>query len=389
MATRTRRTRRGATPVPPVRCRISTCKGETCDNFAATGYVCHRCKMTLDEGDRVYTCKRRRCKKHQCHFCVSGEARPAVADSDDNSEDDSEGECDGAAPDIRGMACDGVPKRKTNETDVERLRRERLEVKATAKQRIINAKTNGLSRLCKLDDIGFADRGKEPILVTTPSAKYGGVLAPYVNDAGDGIKCYSCADVNAADPSGRRWGFRRFQEVFPEDEVVPAAYRGCNIFVLLWVGLAFKKGDPVGHAMFFVCAWEHITKKANKVKPFCLVLRASDFKSVAKWVNPAKAENTHLHAFTRKAWGNQMLVTLPKFQGSHVAAAAEPVTLEVDMASPPEALGSNPSQPPVSHMRSLSVRLLLRRLMHVCPVCPAGTIASCAARAIARCWRAT
>ena len=341
--------------------------------------------MVLDEGERVYTCKKRRCKSHQCHFCVSGDARPVAPDTDASEGEEEDGEGGEVADDVRGVAFDGVPKEKAHETDVERLRRERLEVKAAAKQRIINARTNGLSVLVKASEIALgAKDGKEPILEQTVSCTYGGVLAPYVNDAGDGIKCYSAADTNAADPSGRRWGFRRFQEVYPLEGVVPAGYAGRNIFVLLWIGVAVKKGKLAGHAMFFVAPWEHMTKKANKVKPFCLVLRAEDFQSVERWVNPAKAENTHLHAFTRKSWSTKMVAMLPEFQPERAApdTMEPPETLDVDLASSVES-AATPAQPNVSLVQYLSDSFLLHRLTHVF-LCPGPTI-SCSASAESGC----
>ena len=73
-------------------------------------------------------------------------------------------------PDQRGAAFDGVPKNKNKETDVERIRRERLELKAREKQRIINARTNGLSISLDADKINDDNKaGKVSISLKTAS----------------------------------------------------------------------------------------------------------------------------------------------------------------------------------------------------------------------------
>ena len=230
------RSQRGKKKPLQVKCR--RCKGSTCDQLCGKKVTCDVCKTKLTEGERVFTCKGR-CNFDKCYFCASGEKRPVIVASEDEDEDEEEEIED----DPRGEAYDSVPKKKNNETDQERRTREKAEITASQKQRIINAKTNGLPPIFAEDKVTeFTKKGFYPLVDCISSATLGGIMTPFINEDGNGAKVYEAADVNAADPSGVRCSFRRFQRVFLRDTVLPDDYKGRKHFFVQWVMVRVTNG---------------------------------------------------------------------------------------------------------------------------------------------------
>ena len=67
-------------------------------------------------------------------------------------------------------------------------------------------------------------------------------MTPFLDEAGNGARMYEGADVNAGDPSGDRWKYRRYQRVFLKAGVIPEVYKGNNHFVIQWIHVAERTG---------------------------------------------------------------------------------------------------------------------------------------------------
>ena len=312
------------------------CEGPTTDQQAGIERICGKCDANLVAGERIHTCKDGNCDEDICHFCATGQQRPKKKKKASMVEGDSGSDSDGAealeqvvpAPDQRGAAFDGVPKERKGETVQERRTREKAEVTARQKQRIINAKSKGLRPILK--EAAMTELNKDssyPWLVKIPSASFGGVMTPYIDDDGYGIRFYEAVDINACDTSGLRRSFRRFQEVHLKDGVLERLgfgdYRGNSKFVVQWASLEFEDSKPVGEARVWVSFWEHINKKVNKITNACLMLSNADIDAGSTFVHPFKAEDTHLVAHTRRGWSLTLLEHLKTLKRKPQAAAPE------------------------------------------------------------------
>jgi hypothetical protein len=321
--------RRGA-PAPAVKCK--KCKGPTIDQTAAKGKTCVKCKVDIVQWERIHTCKDRNCGTNICHYCASGQKRPKKKKHAEIQKE--------AVPEVeldpRGAAFDGVPKKKKNETVQERRTRERREVTARQKQRILDAQTHGLGPILKEDKITDLNKSysylwKEAV----PSACFGGVMTPYVRDDSSGVRFYEAADINACDPAGIRRSFRRFQELHLKDGVLERLglgdYRGNNIFVVQWISLRYEAGKPVGGAVIWVSFWEHINKQKNKISNTCMMLTNTDIDATSDHVHPFKAEDTHLVAHTRRGWALKLNEYLQSIRPKEVIVEQVEPDVVIDM----------------------------------------------------------
>jgi len=337
------RSRRRGAPAPVVRCK--KCKGPTTDQQASKNHTCVKCKSPIIEWERIHTCTDRNCGTDICHFCVSGQKRPrkkrrAVVEKEVVPD---------AELDPRGAAFDGVPKLKANETVQERRTRERQEVTAQQKQRVLNAKSNGLGPILKEDKITDLNKSHSYLWKeAVDSACFGGVMTPFIDDNGDGLRFYEAADINACDPSGNRRAIRRFQEVHIKEGVLERLeledYKGKHLYVVQWLSLRYKAGKPVGDAVIWVSFWEHINKTKNKISNVCLMLTNADIDAAADHVHPFKAEDTHLVAHTRRGWSLKLQEYLPSIQTTEKAVVP-------DVIKEPEVIDADPDE-------SASVRAL-------------------------------
>ena len=337
---RRRDRRRGREAEPEIVC--PDCEGPTTDQQAGIERICGKCEANLVAGERIHTCKDGNCDEDICHFCATGQQRPKKKKKDSVVEGDSDAlgaevieqvvpapaPAPAPAPDQRGAAFDGVPKERKGESVQERRTREKAEVTARQKQRIINAKSKGLRPILK--EAAMTELNKDssyPWLVTIPSASFGGVMTPYIDDDGYGIRFYEAVDINACDTSGLRRPLRRFQEVHLKDGVLERLglgdYRGNRKFVVQWASLEFEDSKPVGQARVWVSFWEHINKKVNKITNTCLMLSNADIDAGSTFVHPFKAEDTHLVAHTRRGWSLTLLEHLKTLKRKPQAAAPE------------------------------------------------------------------
>lgn len=312
------RSKRGKKKPLQVKCR--RCKGATCDQLCGKKVTCDVCKTKLTEGERVFTCKNRRCNFDKCYYCAAREKRPVIVASEDEDEDEEEEIED----DPRGEAYDSVPKKKNNETDQERRTREKAEITASQKQRIINAKTNGLPPIFAEDKVTeFTKKGFYPLVDSISSATLGGICTPFINDDGNGAKVYEAADVNAADPSGVRCSFRRFQRVFLKDTALPDDYKGKAHFVVQWVMVRVTDGKLADTVVLWISQWEHVTKGSCGVANLAWPLLPSDIQTTELWIHPFNAENTHFVAHSRRGWSLAMQKWLKENRPAVVEKPAE------------------------------------------------------------------
>ena len=121
-------------------------------------------------------------------------------------------------------------------------------------------------------------------------------MSPFVSklDKRQGWQVWHACDINARDPSGKRFGLRRSQRVFISKAKVPDNYRGNHIFVAVYLGVRVVGGEGTGYTVVFVSPRDRITVAENGVKPFCLMLSTSDIETYEDSVCPMKQEDENL-----------------------------------------------------------------------------------------------
>ena len=277
---------------------------ECTDAYSGSKDKCSACKLVVPEGERIFTCRSRKCKFKKCVYCVTGEDRP-VPETDDFDESEEEF----ISPhDPRGEAFNSVPKKKKNETTQEIRVREKLEISARQAQRVIEAKTNGIPGLMKRAD--FSSTTKKGTLVQCGqigTALLGGYCTPFLNEEGNGARMYEGADVNARDPSGHRWKYRRFQRVFLKEGAIPEVYKGNKHFVIQWIHVTERAGKKQENQVrIWVSMWEHVTKGACGVSNQAFLVTPSQIESIETHICPFMAESTHMVAHSRRGWSKSL-----------------------------------------------------------------------------------
>ena len=285
-----------------VKCPRVTCRKECTDGYSGKDDTCKKCKLVVPEGERMFKCKTKKCKFKKCVYCVTGEARPVPESNDEVVEEEEEEEIITADP--RGKAFEKVPKEKNNETDQETRARERLEITARQAQRVMDAKTNGVPGIMKKAD--FLSTTKVGTLAQCgqiPTAVLGGIMTPFLDEAGNGARMYEGADVNAGDPSGNRWKYRRYQRIFLKEGVIPETYKGNNHFVIQWIHVTERTGRKQDdQVQLWVSRWEHVTKGKCGVLNQAFLILPSDVESVQDYLCPFMPEHTHMVAHSRRGW---------------------------------------------------------------------------------------
>ena len=150
---------------------------------------------------------------------------------------------------------------------------------------------------------------------------WGGVMVPVVckNYPKWGYRFWSACDINAADPAGKRFSLRRFQRVFVAADKLPAAYRGNNIFVVVFIGLRVEDNLCTGYPVVAVAPWERCNVKKNGTPPFCLLLNAGDIQTPDPFVCPMKCEDAFLVKATSVAFTGMMATVIIRMEADVAA----------------------------------------------------------------------
>jgi hypothetical protein len=128
-------------------------------------------------------------------------------------------------------------------------------------------------------------------------------MTPFLDEDGNGARMYEGADVNAGDPSGNRWKYRRYQRVFLKAGVIPDVYKGNNHFVIQWIHVTERTGrKQEDQVKLWVSMWEHVTKGKCGVSNQAFLVLPSDVESVQDYLCPFVSERTHMVAHSRRGW---------------------------------------------------------------------------------------
>ena len=247
-----------------VEVKCGKCKKDCKDMYAGNGYVCGKCKHTINYGDPVDQCTE--CEWYQCTFCKTGEKRPVpVAEQEVPDEEDIADETDATAKIVAGKST-GVPKKKAKETPRETQVREAAYVRQREKDRILNAQTRGLPGIHKTDRAyPPVPHDAYPWIASHTGFVVGGKCVPIIyppKAEGNGFMLYQAADYTAAHPSGLRKSFCSIPWCTTHREAHrPPASAVCRarpaVCVILFVG-----GRVKGPQIWILFSIENIMKSA-------------------------------------------------------------------------------------------------------------------------------
>ena len=120
-----------------------------------------------------------------------------------------------------------------------------------------------------------------------------------------GIRLFPALDTFRGHSSGITGKFRRWQEVWPKDAIVPQGFRcpPSTRWIVVWIGMiVVEHGIHRVEPTIFIAPFIPVNKTTHKVAPFILECGPQDL-TAALYVSPRRERNTHVNGFLSRLFG--------------------------------------------------------------------------------------